>query len=136
MGRVKGIGGEREHCKTDPFETKHFDDWPLVPPCFEGHGTVLGTDHQSSTSNVCTTSEGEAVKTEEGETKSEGERMSWNVWSRFFTPKPTYFDRVTAIVDQIVQLECDLRDDENAAHEQLHEIAAARRELAVRVRRA
>ena len=61
-------------------------------------------------------------------------RMS--IWTTWFAPKPSYFDRVTNIVNDIVELECQLRDDENAAHDRLHEIAAARRELAVRVRRA
>lgn len=59
-----------------------------------------------------------------------------SVWRRLFIPQPTYFDRVTGIVEQLVDLECTLRDDEAAAHEKLHEIEAARREIAVRVRRA
>ena len=59
-----------------------------------------------------------------------------NVWYRFFTPKPTYFDIVSGIMEQLVDLECTLRDDEAAAHDKLHEIEAARREIAVRVRRA
>ena len=59
-----------------------------------------------------------------------------NVWKRLFVPTPTYFDRVTGIVEQLVDLECALRDDEAAAHDKPHEIAAARREIAVRVRRA
>ena len=59
-----------------------------------------------------------------------------SVWRRLFIPQPTYFDRVTGIVEQLVDLECTLRDDEAAAHEKLHEIEAARREIVVRVRRA
>ncbi len=59
-----------------------------------------------------------------------------SIWTRWFSPVPSYFDRVTSIVSDIVELECQLRDDEAAAHDRLHEIAAARRELAVRVRRA
>ncbi len=59
-----------------------------------------------------------------------------NVWANWLRPAPSYFDRITGIVEQLVELECDMRDGENAAHDTLHEIEAARREISVRIRRA
>lgn len=59
-----------------------------------------------------------------------------NVWANWLRPAPSYFDRITGIVEQLVELECDMREGENAAHDTLHEIEAARREIAVRIRRA
>ena len=40
-----------------------------------------------------------------------------NVWANWLRPAPSYFDRITGIVEQLVELECDMRDGENAAHD-------------------
>ena len=37
-----------------------------------------------------------------------------NVWANWLRPAPSYFDRITGIVEQLVELECDMRDGENA----------------------
>ena len=56
-----------------------------------------------------------------------------DMWKRW-TFKPSYFDTVTNIVEQISALELQLRDDERAAKDKLVEIEHARIELQRRVR--
>ena len=58
-----------------------------------------------------------------------------DMWKRW-TFKPSYFDTVTNIVEQISALELQLRDDERAAKDKLVEIEHARVELQRRVFRA
>ena len=135
MGRVSGVAGKRESRQSDYPEIEYLDSWAFSPSHLERDGEVCGGGNQISTAGVRASGEGFQTETPQ---KDEGEKggSNMNVWYRFFTPKPTYFDRVTGIVEQLVDLECTLRDDEAAAHDKLHEIEAARREIAVRVRRA
>ena len=135
MGRVSGVAGKRELSKANWFEGEHADTRTWLPPTIKRDGEVCGGGNQISTAGVRASGEGFQAETPQ-EDKGEKGGSNMNVWYRFFTPKPTYFDRVTGIVEQLVDLECTLRDDEAAAHDKLHEIEAARREIAVRVRRA
>ena len=137
MGHIQGVERKRKHSKEPGFETKHFDDWPIVPPCFEGYGEVRGGGSQVSTASVvtftgCTQSQETCVQQEASYPKDSGETNMSN-WCSWLKPKPTYFDSVTQLVSDITALEIRLRDDEQEAKERLHEIEAARVELRVRV---
>lgn len=139
MGRIEGAERKRKHGKSDKVETEHFDDWPLVPPCFGGYGEVRGGGSQVGTTIVDTglydainKTEETCVQQEASYPKDSGETNMSNWWS-WLKPKPTYFDSVTQLVSDITALEIRLRDDEQEAKERLHEIEAARVELRVRV---
>lgn len=131
LSRVEREGEPREMYDVTP---QHIIDGAWLSPTVTGNGEVRGGGNQERTATVHTGFE--TCETEGKEDKSEKGRWSMNVWANWLRPAPSYFDRITGIVEQLVELECDMRDGENAAHDTLHEIEAARREISVRIRRA
>jgi hypothetical protein len=134
MGVLQGIGREREPGEVFDVTPQHIIDGARLSQTPAGNGEVRGSGNQERTATVHTGFE--TCETEGKEDKSEKGRWSINIWANWLRPAPSYFDRITGIVEQLVELECDMRDGENAAHDTLHEIEAARREIAVRIRRA
>ena len=131
LSRVEREGEPREMYDVTP---QHIIDGAWLSPTVTGNGEVRGGGNQERTATVHTGFE--TCETEGKEDKSEKGRWIMNVWANWLRPAPSYFDRITGIVEQLVELECDMRDGENAAHDTLHGIEAARREISVRIRRA
>ena len=131
LSRVEREGEPREVFDVTP---QHIIDGARLSQTPAGNGEVRGSGNQERTATVHTGFE--TCETESQEDKSKKGRWSMNIWANWLRPAPSYFDRITGIVEQLVELECDMRDGENAAHDTLHEIEAARREIAVRIRRA
>ena len=134
MGVLQGVGTEREPGADGYVKTQYLDPWAVRTPLVTRYGEVCGGGDQERTEDVH--ADCEAGKAESKEDKGKKGRWSMNVWANWLRPAPSYFDRITGIVEQLVELECDMRDGENAAHDTLHEIEAARREISVRIRRA
>lgn len=134
LSRVEREGEPREVFDVTP---QHIIDGAWLSQTPAGNGEVRGSGNQERTATVHTGFEACETEGKESEsTKGKKGRWSMNVWANWLRPTPSYFDRITGIVEQLVELECDMRDGENAAHDTLHEIEAARREIAVRIRRA
>lgn len=134
LSRVEREGEPREVYDATP---QHIIDGAWLSQTSARYGEVRGGGDQERTATVHTgfeTCETESKKSES--TQNKKGRWSMNVWANWLRPAPSYFDRITGIVEQLVELECDMRDGENAAHDTLHEIEAARREISVRIRRA
>lgn len=137
MGLLQGIGREREPGEVYDVTPQHIIDGAWLSQTTARYGEVCGGGSESSTYTVSSGTEAFKTEIKEGKsTKGKKGRWSMNVWANWLRPAPSYFDRITGIVEQLVELECDMREGENAAHDTLHEIEAARREIAVRIRRA
>ena len=134
MGVLQGIGTEREPREVYDITPQHIIDGAWLSQTPARYGEVRGGGDQECATNIRRA--GETSKIEGKENKGKKGRWSMNIWANWLRPAPSYFDRITGIVEQLVELECDMRDGENAAHDTLHEIEAARREIAVRIRRA
>ena len=134
MGVLQGIGREGELGEMFNATPQHIIDGAWLSQTPAGNGEVRGGGNQERTATVHTGFE--TCETEGKENKDKKGRWSMNVWANWLRPAPSYFDRITGIVEQLVELECDMRDGENAAHDTLNGIEAARREISVRIRRA
>lgn len=134
MGVLSRVEREGELVEMHNATPQHIIDGAWMSQTSARYGEVRGGGNQERTATVHTGFE--TCETEGKEDKSKKGRWSMNVWAKWLRPAPSYFDRITGIVEQLVELECDMRDGENAAHDTLHEIEAARREIAVRIRRA
>lgn len=134
MGVLQGIGREREPGEVYDVAPQHIIDGAWLSQAPSRYGEVRGGGNQERTEDVH--ADCEAGKAEGKENANKKGRWSMNVWANWLRPAPSYFDRITGIVEQLVELECDMREGENAAHDTLHEIEAARREISVRIRRA
>ncbi len=138
MGRVSRTEGKGKLSESGPIENKYAGFWSQSASSVAGDGEVCGNSYQISKDELDALEayliKGEGAPKFQEENSNGESKMS--IWTRWFNPAPSYFDRITHVVEEITDLECTLRDDEQAAHERLHEIAVARRELAVRVRRA
>ena len=134
MGVLSRVEREGELGEMFNATSQHIIDGAWLSQTPAGNGEVRGSGNQERTATVHTGFE--TCETESQEDKSKKGRWSMNVWAKWLRPAPSYFNRITGIVEQLVELECDMRDGENAAHDTLHEIEAARREISVRIRRA
>lgn len=131
MGRVSRVKRKREPRQGHPIKIEYLINGSSLSQTVAGNGEVCGRGDQVSTTTVHTegfTGESETPQKREGQMYESGYR-----WWSWLKPKPTYFDTVTSLVEQTTDLECKLKEDEDACHERLKEIEAARRELKVRV---
>lgn len=129
MGRVSRIKRERESSKSDYIKEQYAYFGAECPSTITWYGEVCGDRDEISEEDLDAFNDIGGQAAEEAHQKGEN-KMSWFNWLK---PKPTYFDVVTSLVEQTVDLECLLKEDEEACHERLKEIEAARRELKVRV---
>ena len=139
MGVLQGIGREREPGEVYDVAPQYVIDGAWLSQAPSRYGEVRGGGSESGTYTVSSGTEALKTETKGKENKStKGKKGGgfMNVWANWLRPAPSYFDRITGIVEQLVELECDMREGENAAHDTLHEIEAARREISVRIRRA
>ena len=136
MGVLSRVEREGELGEMFNATPKHIIDGAWLSQTSARYGEVRGGGSESGTYTVSSGTEAFKIETKSKEDTNKKGRWSMNVWANWLRPAPSYFDRITGIVEQLVELECDMRDGENAAHDTLHEIEAARREIAVRIRRA
>ena len=144
MGVLSRVTCERELSESGLIETEYVVNGARMPSVVTWDGELRGRGSKECAEGVRTCSEPQ--EKEKRQTSKSRVRSLWeylqnggqkmNVWANWLRPAPSYFDRITGIVEQLVELECDMRDGENAAHDTLHEIEAARREISVRIRRA
>lgn len=136
VGVLQGIGREREPGEVFDVTPQYIIDGAWLSQTPARYGEIRGGGGESGTYTVSSGTEAFKTETKGKEDTNKKGRWSMNVWANWLRPAPSYFDRITAIVEQLVELECDMRDGENAAHNTLNEIEAARREISVRIRRA
>ena len=153
MGNLSRTTRKGQSGASDSIETEHDCAWcPGTPPP-AGDGEVRGRGDQVSaywmdayrytvppapTETYTQTAQSEVYGGDNWQPRTESEQPDFmtqvtDMWKRW-TFKPSYFDTVTNIVEQISALELQLRDDEQAAKDKLVEIEHARVELQRRVR--
>ena len=151
MGHSKRTTREGQSGASDSIETEHDCAWCPSPSSPAGDGEVRGSGDQVSAywmdayrytvppniKKACDEAYKDWIIDGTGaQTVNEQPDFMTQVtdmWKRW-TFKPSYFDTVTNIVEQISALELQLRDDERAAKDKLVEIEHARIELQRRVR--
>jgi hypothetical protein len=129
MGRTQRTTRKGKPDQSDYAEAEYYDDRPWVSPCVAGDGKVHRFDSEVSAEDVDAFID-DYFQAKESESEKGESKMSWFNWLK---PKPTYFDTVTSLVEQTVDLECLLKEDKEACYERIKEIEAAERELKVRV---
>jgi hypothetical protein len=129
MGRASRTQRERQSRAINYPPPEHVDDRPWVSPGITWDGKVHRFDSEVSAEDVDAFID-DYFQAKESESEKGESKMSWFNWLK---PKPTYFDTVTSLVEQTVDLECLLKEDKEACYERIKEIEAAERELKVRV---